>query len=375
MLTNGWRKFKWEEITKGQLPKITYKRDENYLSLSGHLMGVSKGQLSGTESLALIIKQKDSSASKLLVVPIGTDGSFSDPDFVFFDTLNVYYSLKAKILKQAVARFMSNRLPAPNYSAFAKSLRNFKPGSDTAGMGYHLNLAASEISLKELQRNKVMETIIIKTRGKTPAQILEEKYSSGLFKGTDGYQFDLVNDPLSAGYIDIFMYLQGKVPGLQISPGPEPTLSWRGGSPLLYLDEMRSDASMLSSVPLNDVAYIKVFRPPFMGGPGGSGGAIAIYTRRGDDTRSTASGLSSNKVVGYTQVREFYSPNYDRFDPRNEDADVRTTLYWNPAVFTTPAKPSVKLSFYNNDVTKAFRIVIEGVSKNGIFTHFEQIME
>jgi hypothetical protein len=33
------------------------------------------------------------------------------------------------------------------------------------------------------------------------------------------------------------------------------------------------------------------------------------------------------------------------------------------------------MSFYNNDVTKSFRIVIEGVSKNGIFTHYEQIME
>ena len=132
---------------------------------------------------------------------------------------------------------------------------------------------------------------------------------------------------------------------------------------------------MLNSVPVNDIAYIKVFRPPFMGGSGGSGGAIAIYTKRGDDTRTSSGGLTSNKVIGYTQIREFYSPNYDRVDSRNQDADVRTTLYWNPDIIITPGKPSIKLNFYNNDVTNAFRVVIEGVSKNGMLTRFEQIME
>jgi hypothetical protein len=374
MLTNGWRKFKWEEVAKGQLPKIAYKRDAEYLSLSGQLMGVAKGQLSGTESLALIIKQKDSS-SRLLIMPIGTDGSFNDPGFIFFDSLNVYYSLKSKFLKQAEARFMPARLPAPNYTAYAKNFRSYKPLGDTSGTGYHLNLASREMSLKELQRNKVLETVFVKAKGKTPAQILEEKYPSGLFKGTDGYQFDLVNDPLSSAYSDVFVYLQGKVPGLQVTPGAEASLSWRGGNPALYLDEMRADASMLSSVPVSDIAYIKVFRPPFMGGAGGGSGAIAIYTKKGEDTRGSGKGLSSNTIAGYTQVREFYSPNYDRFDSRNDQPDVRTTLYWNPQVMTSPKKPSVKLTFYNNDVTKAFRVVIEGVSKTGLMTHFEQIME
>jgi hypothetical protein len=242
-------------------------------------------------------------------------------------------------------------------------------------MGYHLNMASREMGLKELQRNKIMETVYVKAKGKTPAQILEEKYPSGLFKGSDGFQFDLVNDPLSSAYTDVFTYLQGRVPGLQVTPGPDPVLSWRGGSPLLYLDEMRGDAAMLSSVPVSDIAYIKVFRPPFMGGAGGGSGAIAIYTRKGDDTRSSGKGLSSNMIAGYTQVREFYSPNYDRIDSRNEQPDVRTTLYWNPRVETTLKNRSVKLTFYNNDVTKAFRVVIEGVSRNGMLTHFEQIME
>ena len=42
------------------------------------------------------------------------------------------------------------------------------------------------------------------------------------------------------------------------------------------------DLSYLSSVNMDDVAYIKVFRPPFIGAVGGgAGGAIAIYSRKG----------------------------------------------------------------------------------------------
>ena len=62
-------------------------------------------------------------------------------------------------------------------------------------------------------------------------------------------------------------------------------MAWR--QPAIYLDEMPADADMISSIPVSDVAYIKVIRPPFMGGSGGgSNGAIAIYTRRGDDAKS-----------------------------------------------------------------------------------------
>jgi hypothetical protein len=44
-------------------------------------------------------------------------------------------------------------------------------------------------------------------------------------------------------------------------------------------------------------------------------------------------------------------------------------------VVTTPLKNKVKLSFYNNDVSKSFRVVIEGITKDGQLVRLEQIME
>ncbi|MGH2565430.1 MAG: hypothetical protein ACRDE5_13015, partial [Ginsengibacter sp.] len=80
-------------------------------------------------------------------------------------------------------------------------------------------------------------------------------------------------------------------------------------------------------------------------------------------------------ITGYSVIRQFFSPNYDSFKPENDRRDVRTTLYWNTQVVLTPQKNKVTLSFFNNDVTKSFRVVIEGMTKDGQLTHLEQIME
>ncbi|MBO9659707.1 MAG: hypothetical protein J7527_12875, partial [Chitinophagaceae bacterium] len=242
---------------------------------------------------------------------------------------------------------------------------------------YRQWLMANEANdIAERAKIKTLENVIVKSKTKSPVQVLDEKYASGLFSGGDGYQFDLVNDPFAKSAIDIFTYLQGKVAGLQISgQGANTVLTWRQGNPALYLDEMNSDVQMVSSISVQDVAYIKVFRPPFMGGFNGGNGAIAIYTRRGNDVRNEpGKGLANNKVEGYTLIKEFYSPNYASFSQENEQRDVRSTLYWNPNIEMTSRKPIV-LTFYNNDVTKAFRVIIQGMTRDGKLAYYEEVME
>ena len=81
--------------------------------------------------------------------------------------------------------------------------------------------------------------------------------------------------------IDILTYLQAKVPGLSISlNGPQPTATWRGSNTDFFLDEMNTSINQVQSIPITDISYIKAMRPPFFGSiGGGSGGAIAIYTK------------------------------------------------------------------------------------------------
>jgi hypothetical protein len=379
MMTHGWRRFKWEDVAKGKYPAINFPKDTGYLSLSGKVFGVSKSQLSGNDNIFLFVKGKDTT-TQLVIIPIKPNGTFNEPNAVFFDTLHVYYQLKSKFFSQAEARFMPDRLPAPNYSAFSKGFAQANPYySDTAGSYRHAMFGAEAARLiANAQKNSVLETVTVKAKAKSPVEQMDEKYASGLFKGGDGYNFDLVDDPASASYQNIFTYLQGKVAGLQITTGQGTTsLQWRGSTPTVFLDEIPTDVDMLSTIPVTDVAYVKVLRPPFIGAPGGgSGGAIAVYTRKGNDMKSApGKGMNSSTIAGYTPVKQFYSPNYERFDQRNEQQDIRTTLYWNPLITTSPKSPKVKLTFFNNDISQSFRVVIEGVTKEGLLTHYEQIME
>jgi hypothetical protein len=374
MLTHGWRRIKWEELVSGKSPKLLYAKDTAYMSISGNVFGAIPGQMGNNPSVVLLIKQKDKEGGMLLV-PIKPDGTFNETSTIIFDTAQIYYQFQNKELKNASAQFMTDRLQIPSIRKFVeKNGANF--WADTTGNYRQWLLVKEANEIAEKFRVKTLEAVVVKSKAKTPVQILDEKYASGLFSGGDGYQFDLVNDPFANGARDIFTYLQGRVAGLQIQTGATPSLQWRGGTPQLYVDEVPTDPSFVSSLNVTDVAYIKVFRPPFMGSSNGGSGAIVIYTRKGNDSKQEAgSGLANNKVYGYTAIREFYAPNYSSFSQQNEQRDIRTTLYWNPSVLLSTQKKSTVLTFYNNDVSKAFRVVIEGIAKDGRLTHVEQIME
>lgn len=116
----------------------------------------------------------------------------------------------------------------------------------------------------------------------------EDKYATGLFKSDNAYTLTTENDPTAIASINVFQYLQGKIPGLLIyNTGLFyiPLVSYRMGTPVFFLDEVRVDAQTLLDVNMEDIAMVKVFRPPFFGAFGGANGAIAVYTKHGDEVR------------------------------------------------------------------------------------------
>ncbi|GAB3425616.1 Plug domain-containing protein [Niabella aquatica] len=372
MLTNGWRRIHWQQIASGTLPKINYPRDTSYLSLSGTVQGIMPGLIGDGAAAMMIVTQKDQQ-NKMLLVPVQRNGTFNDPSVILFDTAQVYYQFQDKNLNGAIIQFMPHKLRTPSVG---KGYNNLL-WPDTAGLWRHLQLAMELNDNTQKARYKELETVTVKAKAKSAVEQMDEKYASGLFSGGDAIQIDVLNDPF-AKTGDVFMFLQGKVAGLQINgQGSGASLSWRGGAPQIYVDEVPSDVSMVSSINVNDIAYIKAFRPPFMGGFNGSNGAIAIYTRRGDDAkRDAGAGIPSSRVEGYTGIREFYSPKYLTTEPApGADRDVRTTLYWNPNVSVDPRTKQAVISFYNNDVTDAFRVVIEGMTTDGKLAHLEERME
>lgn len=372
MLTNGWRRLKWEQVISGQYPKINYPKDTSYISVSGNVAGLMPGQIGPASSIVVMLRQKNNEG-KVLMLPLNKDGSFNDPNAIIFDTAQVYFQLQDKGISNSLVQFMPYNLRVP--SAGKSWVRPGFP--DTSGLSYHILRNAEAFANTERSRYKELEEVVVKARGKTPVQLLDEKYATGMFSG-DAIQLDLLTDPAAMTAMDIFTYLQGRVAGLQITgQGSNAGLNWRGGAPQLYIDEMPADINFVSTINVRDVAYIKAFRPPFMGGFNGANGAIAIYTRRGGDAQQENNkSLNSARIEGYTVIREFYAPKYYSMEvPPGSNRDVRTTIYWNPNISIDPKKKEILLSFNNNDVTDAFRVVIQGMTTDGKLIHLTTTME
>ncbi|HMP92506.1 MAG TPA: hypothetical protein PKD90_06525, partial [Phnomibacter sp.] len=141
--------------------------------------------------------------------------------------------------------------------------------------------------------------VIVKGKKKSFAEEFNETYVSGLFQGMNGRILSNENGEM-LGFFNVLEWLQGRVAGLQINRnGNSYSVTWRGDRTALFLDEMQVDAQALSAVPVNDIAIVKTFPPPFLGAPlGGAGGAVAVYTRRGGSLQSTSKAKFT--ITGYT---------------------------------------------------------------------------
>ena len=386
MMTHGWRRFKWDALARAQVPVIK-NRDQDYLSVLVDVLGVDPFKISKDESLNVILSKKDSS-TQMLSVPHLTGTKFGVTGLVFYDTAKAYYmfNVNKALSNQAAVSFNTGlykggRVARPLLTAFEGWT-----AEDSAYLKRNRYIAQEIARVKPIEDQKVQTLAAATVRGhiKTDLEKMDERYASGMFAGGDAIPFDLVNDPLASAMPDIFTYLQGKVAGLQITPGNgpggAPSLSWRGGKPSLYLNEMQTDAQQLQSTPVTDIAMVKVFRPGSgVGFGGGSGGVIAVYTKKGGDQKRgddpSFKGLDRAILIGYSAPKEFYSPNYLENSPLNEAADLRTTLYWKPYVLTDRDKKQLTIDFFNNDITKKMRVVLEGFNEDGKLSHIEQIIQ
>jgi hypothetical protein len=245
-----------------------------------------------------------------------------------------------------------------------------------------------------------LREVIVNSTVKTENQLLADRYTSGLFKGGDAIDFSFLKTNVKA-YPTLFHFLQGKVPGLQINfattSGPTkdsgyipkvgnnnsvygvPTFYWRTPTDEVkfFLNQSPIDAATIMSISMNEIAYVKVFRPPFLGAAlGAPNGAIAVYTKQGDEYEPSNrfSKLTGFSIKGFTKTMPYQYVDYSTGNDL-EMIDRRKSLYWLPTLYLNHQQPSVSLVYYNNDRSKKHRIIIEGVHQNGKLIHKEWVVE
>ncbi len=122
----------------------------------------------------------------------------------------------------------------------------------------------------------------------TNGELLNKTYCTGLFNTNDAQYFDLVGDYANASavsYLNVLDWLKGRVAGLQVFIGSDNTRIpfIRNLRAVIFIDEVPVNHEYLDYFPVSDIAMIKIIKSPFAGGWYGSGGAIAIYTKSGEE--------------------------------------------------------------------------------------------
>lgn len=375
MMTNGWTRFRWEDAVNNTLPPPVYK-DNEFITLRGRVNLEGRKKPFANSELIYFMTPRDTSLRKFGIpklIKTDSSGNFEIDSMVFFGPMNILFS----DIKGNKSKYIKVTLDGDSL------YRNFNPPSvdipfkDTFSveavtkMTDHYNQYLREQGL-------LLENVTVRTRVKTKQEQLEERYASGLFAGGINTRIlDLTDENTGQ---NIFEYIQGRIAGINVRRNDEGNyqISYRDGglgnnTVALYLDEMQTDASFIESVPVSQIAYVKLINN-FVGAPGSSA-ALAIYMKKGAElAAATESATDIVAYKGYEILKEFYSPDYSVTRPDDSKADNRLTLLWLPAINLAHVNPKIPVLFYNNDRTKRFKIVAEGVTNDGRFMMIEKIV-
>ncbi len=386
MLTHGHRRFDWEKIAKGKLMDIHYPAETDYLQIKGKVTGKNVLKSKDQLSLNVMLLTKDSSKS-IFVIPVQKDGTFTQKNVFYYDRVQLFYSINKKSLSSSnPLRFENNLLTNDERKSFFASdkilnnrLFDTSPIDGSTEASQINSLFNAQDKLRENKLSGTLEEVKVTTRVKSKKQILDEFYTRGVFAGEgNNYAVDVEGDISSRG-LTIWNYLQSKIPGITVVKSDTlPGIIWFNGNPALFLDEVPIESSALIDIDINSIAYVKAFRPPFVGAfLNGVSGAIAIYTKKGYSplyNNTNEPGLQSSLLSGYNKFKEFTQPNYENVKALSEP-DYRATVYFNPFVLTDKSSPRVTIDFYNNDISKKLYVVLEGIDAAGKMARVVKIVE
>jgi hypothetical protein len=352
LLTQGFRKFKEENISKEAPPllkykpeyqqhiitgKITYKNSSNkpaadilttfsVLGNTSNLYGAksdAEGNLSfytkdiiGPVQLAL---QTNSLADSIYKIELNSPFVNWKIDSNF-TSLKLSKSDNTSILNRSVNMQVQNVYHTDSLKKFLNQVQlNTKFYRNTSDKNYKLDQYVRFPTLEEVLREYVPE-VVVKKR--------ESNFSLGIYNVQDKIYLD--NTPL--------VLLDGvpiKDPNKLINYNP------------LKLKEM-------------DIVAKKYYLGPLV-----FGGILNFTSNKGNFKDFD---LDPNILVDYDGLqlqREFYSPIYESpNDKKSRLPDFRTLLYWNAEVKTSLTGEK-KLNFYTSDLKGNYTIVLQGLSDNG----------
>ena len=369
MMTQGWRRFIWRELMTDKEPKINYFI-ETGLEITGTALKPN-GKIAEKVTLTMMLK-KEKSNPQLQVGVTDSLGRYGFYGLDFYDTTQVFIQGTKQNGGKNLEVIINPQTPAPKVRIVKIPYNPME--FNTQDLADFLKKANDAIELEKklkLNKDQMLEEVVVK------AKKYEEPDTRKIYgRASNSIKVDQI---LCSGATGVFQMIQGRVPGVQVSPDGQGGfkviirgISTLMGSsdPLFLLDGVPVDGGTISSINPCDVDAIDVLKgaDASIFGSQAANGVIAILTKRGgssyDYSKDVALGVTNQKRMGYNVPREFYAPKYDVNIADHVRPDFRSTLHWQPNV-RTDANGKASLTYWNTDAKATMRIIAEGVSTQG----------
>ena len=344
MLTHGYRYFEWKEIRENKTPEIVYQ-PENSIQLKGKVSNwLSKKPVKDCKVTMMFVK------SQLAVHEQTTDsaGNFLFTNLFFNDT--VYVSLQAGDKKSRKNNWIeldyrSSISPKPSFLPVNYKYNNENEIKTT----YYLSEVNSELIDKKW---RLSDTILLGDINILAKERKEETIHLRPYLDAD-YIFEV--EKYENIYYDILEMMETNSGYMR---------RFLEKSPQYFLDGVLVEIDFIKGIPASWFETVEAVKLA----PGRTGmvPGIFFYTKRGETQKKNldGAGMKSGEIVGYSVVRQFYSPVYESPQPVEMRDDFRSTIYWNPIV-QTDSTGVAQVSFFNSDETGNVQIVVEGITADG----------
>lgn len=377
MLTQGWRRFVWQEIMKDKFPVMSSPLEQG-LSVSGVVTQYNEKKpvkdavvtmFDVAKMKNMLVGQSDAQGRFSIALPPLTDSSrvvlqASNQKGKSNLLVNLETLAPAVVQPKVPYAPLATPLSGPQW-AYLRSNREQLKVDQSMGKGVMLG-----------------EVVI---RGRKDPDANRSMADRSTLHAPRDVSYSVSGSRFSPG-IDIISSLPGRTPGVAMVEGKlvlrgaarqsfdfggEGGASEAGSTEPLYLiDGVRADMGMAQAVDVTEVERVDVLMPgapSAIYGSEGVYGVISIILKRpgtyAAKTNARWQGVAIYRGPKFLTEREFYMPKYDK-PSEVHVPDWRTTLYWHPAIKTN-AEGKAQVAFYCADSKTSYMAVVEGVTSKG----------
>ena len=360
MLTQGYRRFVWKDITAGKPFQPAFKAEKLTTNVTGRLLSLGEKPIAGGK-ITLI----NNKLGVVIDTVTNAEGYYKFSDLLI--TNEISFTLQGR-----------NAKGGKNVEIKVDKIRD-QDRTPNMNVG-DLDTDLGKSLMASLENSKKQDAEMVRNGQMGRAQQLNEVIISAK-KRKRLFGYDLVLD----GHADftyrpsnvqafgtLLEWLRATITNVEFRSaeadcGPVTMPFSRNERMKVFLDGREindcevQDLFYLDPLDIDrvDVARTNAAIMSMTGGP-----SLFLATKRGIGV--LRSGYTPEVVSyaprGFNPVKEFYAPVYDS---NSRITDLRSTVYWNPGVLVG-SNGKGKISFFNADTKGVYRVVIEGINGDGL---------